>query len=129
MFILVSDALQIPLNSCFSDGDFVEISTGRRAVHESATSLEDENDDANEGKGNLFTCPVEGCVKLFQRYSSLENHLQYGTCNIVPERECLFDMARIIYKDKLLHGSGIQPLLVSSTIPASAEEIKPQGWH
>ena len=37
-------------------------------------------------------------------------------------------MARIIYKDKLLHGSGIQPVLVSSTIPASAEEIKPQGW-
>ena len=66
--------------------DIVEISTGRRAVQESATSLEDESDDANEHKGNLFTCPVGGCVKLFQRYSSLENHLQYGTCNIVHER-------------------------------------------
>ena len=128
MFILVSDALQTPLNSCFSDGDFVEISTGRRAVQESATSLEDENDNANEHKGNIFACPVEGCVKLFQRYSSLENHLQYRTCNIVPKRECLFALARIIYKDKLLHGSGIQSVLVSSTIPASAEEFKPQGW-
>ena len=100
----------------------MEISAGRRALQESATSLEDENDDANGHKGNLFTCPFEGCVKLFQRYSSLENHLQY-------EYECLFDMARIIYKDKLLHGSDIQPVPVSSTIPASAEEIQPQGWH
>ena len=50
----------------------MEISTGRRAVQESPTSLEDENDDANEHKGNLFTCPVEGCLKLFQRYSLLE---------------------------------------------------------
>ena len=40
----------------------MEISTGRRAVQESATSLEDENDDANEHKGSRFTCPVESCV-------------------------------------------------------------------
>ena len=76
----------------------------------------------------LFTCPVDGCVKCFQQYRSLENHLEYGSCNIVPERENLFDRAKKIYRDKLLHGSDIQPVLASSTLPASNEEILEQGW-
>ena len=47
---------------------------------------------------------------------------------IVPERRNLFDMARIMSRDKLLHGSGMQPVLVSSTLPVRAEDIQPQGW-
>ena len=89
---------------------------------------ENDDGDADEQTTKLFSCPVDGCVKLFQRYSSLENHLQYGKCNIVPERQNLFDMARIMYRDKLLHGSGIQPVLASTTHPVCAEDIQPQGW-
>ena len=48
---------------------------------------------------------------------------------IVPERKNLFDMARIMYRDKLLHGSGIRPVLVSSTRPVRAEDIQLQGWR
>ena len=134
MLILVSDNVQMQFNSCFSDGDFVKISVGRRAapVKESTMSVEEEEEkddvDVDEQSPKLFTCPVDGCVKLFQRYSSLEYHLQCGTCDIVPERENLFDLARIIYRDKLLHDFTTSPVLVSSTTPASVEEIKPQGW-
>ena len=48
--------------------------------------------------------------------------------HIVPERWNLFDKARIMYRDKLLHGSAIQPVLVSSTHPVYGEDIQPQGW-
>ena len=47
---------------------------------------------------------------------------------IVPERRNLFHKARIMYRDKLLHGSGIQPVLVSSTHPVRTEDIQPHGW-
>ena len=47
--------------------------------------------------------------------------------HIVPEKWNLFDKARIMYRDKLLHGSAIQPVLVSSTHPVYAEDIQPQG--
>ena len=43
---------------------------------------------------------------------------------VVPERQNLFDMARIMHRDKLLHGSGIQPVLVSSTHPVRAEDTE-----
>ena len=48
--------------------------------------------------------------------------------HIVPERWNLFDKARIMYRDKLLHGSAIQPVLVSYTHPVYAEDMQPQGW-
>ena len=63
-----------------------------------------------------------------QQYGSLENHLQYGSCKLVPERENLFDKAKICYRDKLLHDRGIHPVLASPTLPLPAGEIKPKGW-
>ena len=132
VLVIVPNSLQIQLNSCFSDGDFVDISVSSRAipeVKECSTSAElEKNNYSHDEDGHptkLFTCPVDGCVKLFQHYSSLENHLQYGKCEIVLERENLFDKARIIYRDKLLHGSNIQPVLASSTLPGSAEDTRP----
>ena len=67
-------------------------------------------------------------MKCFQQYGSLENHLQYGSCKLVPERENPFDKAKICYRDKLLHDRGFHPVLASSTLPVPAGEIKPQGW-
>lgn len=135
VLVIVPNSLQIQLNSCFSDGNFVDISVSSRTIPEvkesSALAELEKNNDPHDGDDQptkLFTCPVDGCVKRFQRYSSLENHLQYGKCEIVLERENLFDKARIIYRDKLLHGSNIQPVLASSTLPGSAEEIQTQGW-
>lgn len=66
-------------------------------------------------------------MKCFQQYGSLENHLQYGSCKLVAERENLFDKAKVRYRDKLLQDPGIQPVLASSTLPA-AGEIKHKGW-
>ena len=67
-------------------------------------------------------------MKCFQQHGSLENHLQYGSCKLVPERENLFDKAKICYTDKLLHDRGIHPVLPSFTLPLLTGEIKPKGW-
>ena len=135
VLVIVPNSLQIQLNRCLSDGDFVNISVSSRAIPEvkesSALAESEKNNDPHdedEQPTKLFTCPVDGCVKRFHRYSSLENHLQYGKCEIVLERETLFDKARIIYRDKLLHDSIIQPVLAFSTLPGFAEEIQTKGW-
>ena len=106
VLVIVPNSLQIQLNSCFSDSS--------RAIPKLKESLalaklEKNNDphDEDDQPTKLFTCPVDRCVKRFQRYSSLENHLQYGNGEIVLERENLFEKARIIYRDKLFHGPNI----------------------
>jgi hypothetical protein len=54
--------------------------------------------------------------------------LQYGKCKLKIERESLLDKAKIKYTDKLLHGSGEQPVMASSSIPATTKDISPKGW-
>ena len=71
IIFLVPSSLQIQLSSEFTDGDFVDISVsccGARQVKERNASVEvEENDDgdADEQTAKLFSCPVDGCVKLF----------------------------------------------------------------
>ena len=111
----------------------MEISVSTRSAPETkecTIPLRDEDNDTNnqEQTPKLFTCPIDGCVKCFQQYASLENHLQYGSCKLVPERENLFDKAKISYRDKLLHGCDRLPVLASSTFPVLAEDMQSQGW-
>ena len=42
-----------------------------------------------------------GCVKSFQRFSNLENHLDFGKHTYALERETLFDKAMLSYPTKL----------------------------
>lgn len=124
---------QNQFSGSFSAGDFVDISASSRSAPElktSTISLQDQenNTSTEEQKPKLFTCPVDGCVRCFQQYGSLENHLQYGSCKLVPERENLFDKAKICYRDKLLHDRGIHPVLASATLRVPAGHIKPKGW-
>ena len=93
-------------------------------------SLQDEENDTNtqEQTLKLFTCPTDGCMKCFQQYASPGNHLQYGSCKLVPERENLFDKAKTSYRDKLLHGCDRHLVLASSTLPVLAGDMKSQGW-
>ncbi|KAK3745391.1 hypothetical protein QZH41_001412 [Actinostola sp. cb2023] len=120
-------------NVSFSPGDFVHISQRSNSA-EKVVSVQrddeeveiDENSDRESSK--LFQCQVDGCIKQYQRYSSLEKHMLYGECKLVPERESLLDKARIIYRDKLLLGADTQPVLSTSTISSSSENGLAMGW-
>ena len=56
-----------------------------------------ENSNNEEGsdtdEDTLFTCPEDGCVKTFQRFSSLEKHQDVGKHSYVLERETFLDKA------------------------------------
>ena len=78
----------------------------------------------------LFACPVDGCVKLFQQFASLECRVLYGKCTLVEEKHNLLDKAKVLYREKLLQGSTSIPFLSSRTfaVSQSSASILPQGW-
>ena len=52
----------------------------------------------------LFSCPEEACVMTYQRYSSLEQHIQCGKHKRALEQETLLDRAMLKYAYELEKG-------------------------
>ena len=50
---------------------------------------------------NLFSCPEEGCIKSYQKHSSLLHHLAVGKHVLRPERITLRDAAINSYAEQL----------------------------
>lgn len=102
---VASQTLGIPvINSSVSEGSFSTIVSKTKAVVKASknskqVTSDDESDEDDTSK--LFSCPVEGCVKMYQRFTSLDNHLQYGKCKLEQEKESLFDKAIALYQEKL----------------------------
>ncbi|CAB4033229.1 Chromatin modification-related YNG2, partial [Paramuricea clavata] len=124
-------------NCGFSAGDFVDITPTRRTKTDKVVDRDaDDDDNENEVYGDrkeklpeLFSCPTEGCIKNYHRYSSLESHLEYGVCKLQLERQSLLDKAKAVYVEKLLHGAGEQPVMKSSdTLLDNRNDMLPQGW-
>ena len=76
----------------------------------------------------LFSCPNTGCVKVYQRYSSLEKHLSFGKCKLVPERDTLLDKAKKLYQTKLIGGTSAPATIQGDTTGKDSGEILPEGW-
>ena len=43
----------------------------------------------------VFTCPWDGCVKFFQRLSSLEKHLSLENCIQSLEKRSVLELAKL----------------------------------
>ncbi len=102
---------------------------------------DDDADDDNQDKGKkgakfgrqdtkaLFFCPEEGCIKSFQKHSSLEKHIDYGCHRYVLEYESLYDRAMILYATKLEQGSADVPQIdVDTTVNLDTDLVLPKGW-
>ena len=72
----------------------------------------------------------EGCVRVYQKYSSMMNHISYGKCVMKPDRKTLIDKAKLAYSRKLIGGDntfdprpfeGIQESLAT-------HQILDEGW-
>ena len=82
------------------------------------------------GSDALFSCPKEGCIKLYQRYSALEHHLFYGKCQFLLAKETLLDTAKVMYHEKLKCDATAPPPSLESTSgphPTTSAEL-PRGW-
>ena len=79
---------------------------------------------------DVFSCPREGCVRVFQRLSSLERHLSLEKCTRALERQSLFDLAKTQYATHLQEGVGAIPTLKSqgSIVPKEAIPNVHEGW-
>ena len=73
---------------------------------EACESEGEASDDTESCHAKLFTCLEDGCVRTFQRFSSMQRHLDYGKHQYILEHETLLDKAMLSYATKLEHGSG-----------------------
>ena len=90
---------------------------------------QDDDDSENEQASLLFSCPEEGCIKAYSRFTSLQAHLDTDKHKRLPEQETLYDKAKRVYASKLMDESGRMP-----TVQLQCEEQSqcftplPMGW-
>ena len=87
---------------------------------------------ADEQK-EMFSCPMDGCVRVFQRASALDRHLSVEACEQMVERKTLLDLAKEQYAERLQERVGAIPSICPSTsAPGDRGEAaapgQPERW-
>ena len=92
--------------------------------HESSVDV----DAANNHR--LFTCPEEGCVKMFVWHSSLVKHLDCRKHKRAVEHETFYDKATIEYASNLEFGVSKCPTVLEESRPSlqTVPTTLPMGW-
>ena len=107
------------LVSRFSTGAFKSLGTNpaqKKAKQVAQTLPPDQaNADSEESPSvpSVFSCPQDGCVKVFQRLSSLEKHLSLEKCTQALEKRTLLDLAKLGYKSLFRGRRGMHRFLCS----------------
>ena len=57
--------------------------------------------DTEEEPVSHFSCPEDGCVKMYQRFSFFQHHPDLGKHERALENETLLDRAVLVYADRL----------------------------
>ena len=100
----------------------------RLGMTEASNELSDEDQECHN---KLFSCPEKGCIKSFQRFLSLQHHLDVGRHSYALENETLFDKTISSFATKLEQGT--------ATVKNPVEDIEasqalnscpslPKGW-
>ena len=120
-----------------SNASFVAVIARRMAEkhqenHGDASNMspeESDDDDNCDNERKLFFCPEYGCVKSYQRYYSLEQHLCLGRHKYALEHETLYDKAMALYATNLEHGAGvISDVIDDVRVSLDAGSSLPMGW-
>ena len=110
----------------FSPGNFVDVYQRRQTSGTTEQQSEDEEStETTIEDQSLFSCPNEGCVKVYQRYSALEKHLSFGKCKLLPERESLLDKAKRSY---VVEGASDQATVEGDVTDRCEAAILSEGW-
>ena len=80
-------------------------------------------------KAATYSCPQEGCTRVFQRHAALEKHLSFERCTKSVERANLLDYAKAEYAARLSEGVG-KILVLSATAMTTTSTVAPlsEGW-
>ena len=77
----------------------------------------------------LFSCLEEGCVKMFQRFSSLQHHLDLRKHECALENETLLDKAVLGFADRLQEQfCGIPQIQVRKYLNLTSQLCLLMGW-
>ena len=101
------------------------------AVESQSQSTVDDDSSDSEDESGLFFCGEEGCTRSFQRFSSLQRHLDYGSHKYALERETLYDKAMLDYAAKLEQGPTAEvPEIPTADIHLEQphESVLQKGW-
>ena len=91
----------------------------------STQQCQETSDELN----SLYSCPEEGCMKTYQRFSALQHHLDCGRHERALEHETLLDKAAHGYSERLQGQSGGFPELPPAAHPVSGAQPSLQmGW-
>ena len=122
-------------NCSFSSGDFADVDSSvkkrpQQTKEQQETPTTDTLPVENLNGVQLYSCPREGCVKTFQRYYNLEQHLLYGKCEMAIEHYSLLDTAKRMYNEHLVQGSTTEhPNIPGPTVSSSTQELDlEEGW-
>ena len=86
-------------------------------------NIEEEDSDAA-----IFSCPDEGCVKTFVRYSSMQRHLDCEKHLRALERYTLLDRAAVGYAQRLERQCEAVPELDVVAERPTSRDMLPKGW-
>ena len=83
----------------------------------------------NQNESHLYSCPEQGCIKRYQRFSSLQRHLDCGKHKRELEKETLFDRAATGYAERLDKQSGCVPTLQAfQSAKSPRQHVLSMGW-
>ena len=144
------EKLDVPENSecpCLTDmnkdggtGNFVSVKSKRKQNIPRQETEEDNNSDGGssteeldteDSEVRLFPCPEQGCIKRYQRYSNLQQHLDSGKHTVTLEREPLLDRAVYGYAERLEVQNIDVPIVQNVQEVSSGIPLQPalsMGW-
>ena len=99
------------------------------AVESQQSTVDDDSSDLEDE--SLFFCQEEGCIRSFQRLSSLQKHLDYESHKYALEQETLYDKAILAYAVRLEQGATVEvPKIASADIHLDQpdESVLQKGW-
>ena len=116
--------------SDFSAGGFKSLGTKLPEKEKPAEGLPEQTHEDAEEATSIFACPQDGCVKVFQRLSSLEKHLSLERCTRSLEKWTLLDLAKLGYKSRLEEGMACISITAAVTVPkeTATDQCIHEGW-
>ena len=116
--------------SDFSPGRFKSLGTKLPEKEKPAEGLPKQTHEDAEEATSIFACPQDGCVKVFQRLSSLEKHLSLERRTRSLEKRTLLDLAKLGYKSRLEEGMACISITAAVTVPkeTATDQCVHEGW-
>jgi hypothetical protein len=124
-FAIIAQPLQDTFDAPFTPGGFVRSSAKK---HRKETVSSGPSQHEEHMRDGLFQCSNEGCVKVYQTNAALENHLQFGTCDLREENATLMDRAKKLYHHKLIEGTSSTTPVEENKERQAAKDPLTKGW-